>query len=121
MNTVVTLEEKLEQIHEFWHPYTVAELNDYAFKLVKVQGTFEWHSHAATDEAFFCVEGNLTIEMRDKTMHLTKGDLFVVPRGVEHRPRAEGSCSILLVEPADVVNTGDGEPTALTAEAGRRL
>ena len=110
----IDLKEKLERFSDLWSPRVVAELNDYQIKLVRLEGTFTWHDHKDTDEAFIVIEGSLTIEFRDGAVHLEEGELFVVPRGVEHRPRAEQLCKALIVEPRGVVNTGDagGELTA---------
>ena len=104
----ISLKEKLGKFSDQWAPKVIAELNDYQFKLVKLEGEFLWHKHDETDEAFLCVEGEMTIELRDGAVSLGKGDLFVVPRGAEHRVRAEQECSALLIEPRGVVNTGDG-------------
>jgi len=82
-------------------------MNDYQFKLAKVHGEFVWHQHAETDEVFIVIEGQMTIEFRDGAVQLSAGELFVVPRGVEHKPIAASECSIMLVEPRGVVNTGD--------------
>ena len=92
----------------------VAELNDYQFKLVKIEGDFVWHRHDDTDEAFIVQRGELRIDFRDGTVTLRAGEMVVVPRGVEHRPRADAECHVLLIEPRGVVNTGDagGERTA---------
>ena len=92
----------------------VAELNDTQFKLVKAEGEFVWHSHADTDEAFIVVSGALDIEFRDGSVRLEAGEMFVVPRGVEHRPVAREACRLMLLEPKGVVNTGDagGQLTA---------
>jgi mannose-6-phosphate isomerase-like protein (cupin superfamily) len=110
----INFKEKLERFSDLWSPRVVAELNDYQFKLVRLEGTFAWHDHKDTDEAFIVIEGSLTIELRDGAVRLTEGEMFVVPRGVEHRPRAEQLCKALIVEPRGVVNTGDagGELTA---------
>jgi mannose-6-phosphate isomerase-like protein (cupin superfamily) len=112
-NVVVRLAEKLAAIDEPWAPRIVARLNDYEFKVVKLEGDFVWHSHADTDEAFLVLAGELTIEMRTGDARLRAGDLYVVPRGVEHRPRAARECHVLLSEPAGTANTGDqgGERT----------
>ena len=112
-NAVVKLAEKLAALDEQWSPRIVARLNDYEFKVVKVQGEFVWHSHADTDEAFLVLAGELRIELRDGAVRLGAGDLYVVPRGVEHRPCAERECQLLLIEPAGTPNTGDagGERT----------
>lgn len=114
----ISLAEKFAEIPEAWSPRVIAELNDYQFKLARLKGEFVWHSHADTDEAFLVVEGELRIELRDGSVEMRAGDLYVVPRGVEHRPVAESECRVLLVEPRGVVNTGDaGGP--LTAEIDR--
>src|SRR5262245_9965934 len=112
-NAVVKLAEKLAAIDEQWAPRIVARLNDYEFKVVKLQGELVWHTHAATDEAFLVLAGELRIDLRDGEVRLGAGDLYVVPRGVEHRPRAAEECHVLLIEPADTPNTGDagGERT----------
>jgi mannose-6-phosphate isomerase-like protein (cupin superfamily) len=111
---VVNLEEKLGRFSDHWKPRVISELNDYQLKLVKLQGDFVWHRHDQTDELFLVLDGRLTIELRDGPVTLERGELFVVPKGVEHRPRAEHECSVMLVEPRGVVNTGDagGELTA---------
>jgi mannose-6-phosphate isomerase-like protein (cupin superfamily) len=98
---------KLATISEQWSPRVVAELNDYQFKLVKLQGEFVWHAHADTDEAFIVLDGEMEIGFRDGTVRLAAGEMFVVPRGVEHITRAAGECQALIVEPRGVVNTGD--------------
>jgi mannose-6-phosphate isomerase-like protein (cupin superfamily) len=110
----INLEAKFARFSDHWSPRVVAELNDYQFKLVKAEGEFVWHSHQETDEAFIVVEGTLEIEFRDGKVTLNAGELFVVPKGVEHRPIALGECKILLLEPGNVVNTGNagGELTA---------
>ena len=110
----INLESKFARFSDHWSPRVVAELNDYQFKLVKAEGEFVWHSHQETAEAFIVVEGTLEIEFRDGTVTLSAGELFVVPKGVEHRPVARGECKILLLEPRNVVNTGNagGELTA---------
>jgi mannose-6-phosphate isomerase-like protein (cupin superfamily) len=89
-------------------------MNDYQFKLAKVEGEFVWHSHDDTDETFIVIDGELTIEFRDRLVVLKKGEMVVVPRSVEHKPSAEDECQIMLIEPKGVVNTGDsgGELTA---------
>ena len=113
-SNVINLSQKLSLISEQWMPKNIAKMNDYHFKLVKVEGDFVWHSHPDTDETFIVLKGRLDIEMRNKTITLNEGDLYVVPKGVEHRPRAAEECHMMLVEPAGLVNTGDnpGERTA---------
>src|SRR3954447_24955898 len=102
----VNLAEKLSQFSELWSQKTVAALNDYEVKLAKVKGEFVWHTHDATDELFLVVSGRLTIRLRDGDVVLEPGELFVVPRGVEHCPVAEEETAILLVEPVGTLNTG---------------
>jgi mannose-6-phosphate isomerase-like protein (cupin superfamily) len=110
----VNFAEKLGLIHEQWTPKVVAEMNDYQFKVVKLQGDFIWHDHKDTDETFIVVEGKLRIDFRDGAVDLSAGEMFVVPRGVEHKPYAEREVKLLLIEPRGVRNTGDegGERTA---------
>jgi mannose-6-phosphate isomerase-like protein (cupin superfamily) len=106
-NSAVDLADKLAAFSDYWSPKVVARMNDYEIKVVKLQGTFTWHSHADTDELFLVLDGALTIQMRDGDVTLTSGQLFVVPRGVEHCPVAEGEVQAMLVEPIGVINTGD--------------
>ena len=112
--TPVNLDEKLSAFSELWCPRVVAEMNDYQFKLVKLQGEFVWHTHHDTDETFLVLGGEMEIGFRDRTVTLKAGELFVVPKGVEHVTRAERECHVLIIEPSGVVNTGDagGELTA---------
>lgn len=115
---IVDLDAKFELFSEHWSPKLVARLNDYEVKLVRIKGEFVWHSHEDTDELFLVLDGALTIQLRDRDVVLGPGQLYVVPRGVEHCPRAEGEVKALLLEPAGVVNTGDagGDLTAVVAE-----
>lgn len=114
MDQPINLTEKLGKFEEFWSPRVVAELNDYQIKLVKIKGEFVWHSHTDTDELFYVVNGAMRIEFRDQVIELNTGELFVVPKGVEHRPVADAECHVMLIEPKGVVNTGEsgGELTA---------
>lgn len=105
----INLQEKLSKFSEHWSPKIVAQLNDYHFKLAKVQGEFVWHDHPETDEVFIVIKGHLDIHFRDGYVSLKEGEMFVVPKGVEHKPVAENECHIMLVEPAGTVNTGDVE------------
>lgn len=114
--SAVNLAAKLALIADHWHPRIVAQINDYQVKVVKLLGDFVWHRHADTDELFLCLSGELEIELRDGSVHLGAGELFVVPKGVEHRPRAHAECEVVLIEPTGVVNTGD-EPSDRTARA----
>lgn len=106
---------KLALFDDRWQPRVIAQMNDYQFKLVKIEGDFVWHSHADTDETFIVLVGRLRIDFRDGAVHLGPGEMYVVPRGVEHKPFAEGEVRMLLVEPCGVRNTGDqgGERTAV--------
>ena len=110
----INFEEKLAKFSEHWSPKIIAQMNDYHFKLVKLQGDFVWHSHADTDEVFIILDGAMIIEFRDDKVDLQKGEMFVVPKSVEHKPLAEKECKIMLIEPAGTVNTGDtgGDLTA---------
>jgi mannose-6-phosphate isomerase-like protein (cupin superfamily) len=103
---VVDLSERLSLVADHWSPKVVARLNDYEIKVVKVQGEFTWHTHDDTDELFLVVAGELTIQLRGRDIVLQPGQLFVVPRGVEHCPIAAGEVHAVLIEPAGVVNTG---------------
>ena len=92
---------------EQWQPKVITEMNDYQFKLVKPEGDFIWHDHQETDEAFIVLDGPLRIDFRDGAVHLSAGEMFVVPTGVEHKPFGEREVKVLLVEPRGVRNTGD--------------
>ncbi|MEJ2639554.1 MAG: cupin domain-containing protein [Desulfosarcinaceae bacterium] len=113
--TPINVKAKLETFQEQWSPKIIAAMNDYHLKLVKIQGEFVWHAHADTDEVFIVLDGRMAIEFRDGRVVLEAGELFVVPAGLEHRPSAEAECQILLVEPAGLVNTGDGAAGEMTA------
>jgi mannose-6-phosphate isomerase-like protein (cupin superfamily) len=112
--TAINLREKLGLFEELWQPKVIAEMNDYQFKLVKLQGDFVWHHHAETDETFLVIEGELRIDFREGAVVLGPGEMFVVPKGVEHKPFAEQEVKLMLIEPRDVRNTGSesGERTA---------
>jgi len=103
----VNLRDKLTRFDDLWSPKIVADMNDYHVKVVKVRGEFLWHTHAETDELFLVLKGRLTVRRRDGDVTLEEGELYVVPRGVEHMPVAEEECHILLLEPAGTANTGD--------------
>jgi mannose-6-phosphate isomerase-like protein (cupin superfamily) len=104
----VNIAEKLESFADHWAPRIVARYNDNEVRLVKVEGEFVWHSHADTDELFLVLDGTLDMELRDGTVTLAPGELFVVPRGTEHRPCARnGEVKLLVMDPADTPNTGD--------------
>ena len=105
--TAINLQDKFSKFTEQWSPKIIAQMNDYHFKLAKVQGEFVWHAHPETDEVFLVMKGQLDIHLRDGMVTLNEGEMYVVPRGVEHKPVAKDECHILLVEPAGTVNTGD--------------
>jgi mannose-6-phosphate isomerase-like protein (cupin superfamily) len=102
----INLSEKLALFSERWSPKVIAQMNDYHFKVARVQGEFVWHAHPETDEVFLVLKGRLVIHFRDGVVGLNEGELYVVPRGVEHKPVAGEECHLLLVEPAGTVNTG---------------
>ena len=110
----INLKKKLSKFSNYWSPRVIAEMNDYQFKLVKIKGEFVWHSHQDTDEVFIVLNGSMNIEFKDKTISLSKGEMFVVEKGVEHKPYSEDECEIMIVEPKGVVNTGDSD-SKLTA------
>ena len=111
----INFRQKFGLFAEQWQPKVVAEMNDYQFKLVKLQGDFIWHDHKDTDETFIVVEGQLRIDFRDGCVQISAGEMFVVPKGVEHKPCAEHEVKLLLIEPRGVLNTGQegGERTAV--------
>jgi mannose-6-phosphate isomerase-like protein (cupin superfamily) len=106
--------QKFGLFNELWQPKVIAEMNGYQFKIVKLLGDFVWHDHKDTDETFIVIEGVLRIDFRDGTVRVAAGEMFVVPKGVEHKPYAEQEVRLLLIEPSGVLNTGDqaGERTA---------
>jgi mannose-6-phosphate isomerase-like protein (cupin superfamily) len=110
----INFDKKFKLFDEQWSPKVIAEMNDYQFKVVRLQGDFVWHDHKDTDETFIVLEGDLRIDFRDGAVHLAAGEMFVVPKGVEHKPYAEREVKLLLIEPRGVLNTGDegGERTA---------
>ena len=103
----IRFSKKLEKFSDYWSPRIIARLNDYHFKLVKLKGKFVWHRHADTDEAFLVLNGKMEIQFRDGQVSLESGEMFIVPRGKEHRPVADDECQVLLIEPSGVINTGD--------------
>jgi mannose-6-phosphate isomerase-like protein (cupin superfamily) len=111
----VNLVEKLAKFSDLWTPKVIAEMNNYQFKLVKIKGEFVWHEHHNTDEAFIVLEGKMRIEFEnDNSVELTEGEMFIVPRGLRHKPCADEECRIMLVEPKGLVNTGNAD-SKLTA------
>ncbi|WP_448109311.1 cupin domain-containing protein [Pseudomonas azerbaijanoccidentalis] len=106
--------EKIARIDAYWSPRVIVEMNDYQFKVVKLLGDFIWHDHLDTDETFIVLEGRLRIDFRDGHVLVNAGEMYVVPKGVEHKPCAEQEVKLLLIEPKGVLNTGSegGERTA---------
>ena len=111
----INFQDKLAKFSEHWTPKVIAEMNDYQFKLVKIQGEFVWHNHSDTDEVFIVIEGSMKIEFDEETVELNEGEMYVVPKGVQHKPYAENECKVMLVEPKGVVNTGESD-SELTAD-----
>ena len=111
----INFAEKLSKFTDHWSPKVIAEMNDYQFKLAKLEGEFICHNHPETDEVFIVIEGSMSIELEDGIVELNAGEMYVVPKGVMHKPFAEKECKIMLVEPRGVVNTGE-ESSDLTAE-----
>ena len=112
MNDKVNLAEKLALFSEYWAPRTVGQLNDYDIMVVKVKGEFVWHKHEVTDDFFLVLQGRLTVLLRDRQVTLGPGDLYIVPRGVEHKTVAEEETHLLLIEPTGTPNTGDADTAA---------
>jgi len=102
----INFSEKFSLFNDQWSPKVVAEMNDYQFKVVKVEGDFVWHAHADTDEAFIVLEGQLRIDLRGSSVLVEQGEMYVVPKGVQHRPFAPCETRLLLIEPRGVPNTG---------------
>ena len=105
----INFDDKFSKFTDHWSPRVIAELNDYQFKLVKIEGDFVWHDHKDTDEIFMVLSGRMEIEFRDGKVNLSEGEMYVVKKGVEHKPFAENECEILVIEPRGVVNTGESE------------
>ncbi len=114
MTQPINLAEKFAAFSDVYSPKVVAEMNDYQFKLAKLEGEFIWHSHDDTDETFIVLDGQLDIQLPDRTVSLKAGELFVIPKGMQHKPVAHSLCQVMLIEPKGVVNTGKagGELTA---------
>jgi|TARA_B110000259_G_scaffold11905_1_gene12827 mannose-6-phosphate isomerase-like protein (cupin superfamily) len=111
----INLTDKFSKFNEQWQPKVIAEMNDYQFKIARIEGEFVWHNHPDTDETFIIIEGTLDLEFRDGKVTLSAGEMFVVPKGVEHKPVANSECKIMMIEPRGTKNTGDIESN-LTAE-----
>lgn len=111
--SVVNLEQKLSTFAEYWSPKIVEKFNGHDIMVVKAKGEFVWHAHPETDDFFLVLKGNLTIQLKEGDVHLKAGEMFVVPKGVEHRPVAAEEVHLLVIEPVGTPNTGD-DATAAT-------
>jgi mannose-6-phosphate isomerase-like protein (cupin superfamily) len=118
MTGKVNLLEKLAMLDGYYEPGIVGYLNDYKLQVVRVKGEFVWHKHDDTDDFFLVVRGRLTIQLRDRDVELEEGELFVVPRGVEHCPKADEEALVLLIEPRGTRNTGDVDSDLTRPEPG---
>tara|TARA_B100001079_G_scaffold261392_1_gene262496 strand:+ start:4293 stop:4661 length:369 start_codon:yes stop_codon:yes gene_type:complete len=112
----INLDKKFKKFSDYWSPKVIGEMNNYQFKLAKVQGEFIWHQHLDTDETFFVIEGQLTIEFKDGRVDIGQGEMYVVPKGVEHKPMATKECHIMIIEPKGVTNTGNKMDSKLKAD-----
>src|SRR2546423_5548740 len=119
MGEAINLADKLATFSDTFSPRTVAQLNDYDVMVVKVKGEFVWHKHDETDDFFLVLKGKLEIQMRDRTVTLGPGELFIVPKGIEHRPVAREEAHLLLIEPIGTPNTGDAKTAAPRRLASR--
>jgi len=107
MNKPINLESKFRMFSDYWSPRVIAQMNDYQFKIVKIKGEFVWHEHKDTDETFFVIEGSMGIEFKDRVVELNAGEMIVVRQGEQHKPFADQECKVMLIEPIDIVNTGE--------------
>ncbi len=103
----INLQNKFNKFDDKWSPKVIMEMNDYQFKLVKIENDFTWHKHDDTDETFFVIEGKIGIEFEDETIELSAGEMIVVPKGKKHKPFADNEAKIMLIQPKGVLNTGD--------------
>ena len=103
----INFKDKYSKFTKHWSPRIIAEMNNYQFKLAKIKGEFVWHDHKDTDETFIVIEGEMILKFRDSEIQLREGEMYVVPKGVEHKPCAKNECKILVIEPRGVINTGD--------------
>jgi mannose-6-phosphate isomerase-like protein (cupin superfamily) len=110
----INIAQKLSLFNDHWNPKIIGELNGQHVKLAKFQGEFVWHKHDNEDELFYVLEGEFDMELRDRTINIKKGDMIIIPRGMEHRPVAKNEVQILLFEPATTLNTGDRTDSEMT-------
>jgi len=113
-NEVINLNQKLDKIKQLHSYKIIAQMNNYYFKLVEAKREFIWHNHPKTNEVSIVIQGKLIIELKNKTLHLTKGEMVVIPKGTEHKPVCKEECSVLLIEPKDTLNTGNTKENLLT-------
>lgn len=111
-SSAIDLHDKLTRFSDHWAPRTVAEFNGHDIMVVKVQGEFSWHAHPDSDDFFLVLKGRLEIDLPDGSVTLEPGQVFVVPRGVQHRPRAVDEVHLLLIEPSGAPNSGDAATAA---------
>ena len=107
INHPINLEKKFKKFTDHWSPKVIGEMNDYQFKLAKVKGDFIWHHHLDTDETFFVIKGKLTIEFKNGKVDIEEGEMYIVPKGVEHKPMASKECQIMIIEPKGIINIGN--------------
>ena len=107
--SVINFKDRLNKFSDHWSPKVIAEMNDYQFKLAKIKGDFVWHNHEHTDETFIVLEGEMAIQFENRTVTLNEGEMYVVKKGIEHKPFAETECKIMIIEPNGVINTGNVE------------
>jgi len=103
----INLKSKFQKFTDQWSPKVIEEMNDYQFKLVKIENDFTWHKHDDTDETFLVIEGKMGIEFEDQTIELSEGEMIVIPKGKKHKPYADKEAKIMIIEPKGVTNTGD--------------
>ena len=103
----INLKSKFQEFADQWSPKVIEEMNDYQFKLVKIENDFTWHKHEDTDETFLVIEGKMGIEFEDQTVELSEGEMIVIPKGKKHKPYADKEAKIMIIEPKGVINTGD--------------
>jgi|TARA_B100001113_G_scaffold261698_1_gene216657 mannose-6-phosphate isomerase-like protein (cupin superfamily) len=103
----INLKSKFQKFTDQWSPKVIEEMNDYQFKLVKIENDFTWHKHDDTDETFLVIEGKMGIEFEDQTVELSEGEMIVIPKGKKHKPYADKEAKIMIIEPKGVTNTGD--------------
>ena len=103
----INLKSKFQKFADQWSPKVIEEMNDYQFKLVKIENEFAWHKHEDTDETFLVIEGKMGIEFEDQTVELSEGEMIVIPKGKKHKPYADKEAKIMIIEPKGVTNTGD--------------